>query len=70
MKEQIKKINELIDLSTKENDGWWIDDNWHFEFNGVAYELLCHRDCYAYLTKAELKKEAKHIILTGNSSYE
>lgn len=63
--EQIKQINELID-SAREEEVWWIDDNYQFEFNGEYYELMLNKSVLDYLTKAQLKKAAKKIIMTGD----
>lgn len=61
----VKNMNELID-SAIEEELWWIDDTYQFEFNGEYYELMRNKSVIDYLTKAQLKKAAKKIIMTGN----
>lgn len=62
---QIKKINDLID-SAASGESWWIDDFYHFDFNGEHYELLANNDFIGWMTKSDLKKAAKKIIMTGD----
>ena len=63
--EEIKQINDLID-SAMEEEVWWIGDYYQFEFNGEYYELMKNKSVLDYLTKAQLKKAAKKIIMTGD----
>ena len=68
--EKLKQMYEIIDNAC-EGEGWWIDDNYHFEITedgGDTYELMKNYSVLDYLTKTQLRKATREILKTGTWS--
>jgi len=68
--EKLKQMYEIIDFAC-EGEGWWIDDNYHFEITDGdegTYELMKNRSVLDYLTKTQLRKATREILKTGTWS--
>lgn len=57
-------MNDIIDAAGVD-EIWWIDDDYHFKFNGKSYELMENFVVLEYCTKKELKKASRQILKDG-----